>query len=269
MARFLGRVWWSRRADRPSGSAPPPPSLRPDLPLPFGSKVNWFVIKTVDVQSVAEALGLTGLRPSNWSYGIDAAYQSSPERPITVFISPPLEGWTFVVGEGLPYPADGDRNGGNLPFGKRFRTLFDELNRRFEEVQFFGSYRVVDFTAWAWARNGKTIRVFSYVGSDGEVLANEGAQTPEEKSLGLIDPGLRNPADAGDYLSEQQEALMEGEEEEAADAGEGDGDGVTPKAFPDEDDVIELAGLWSLNPYELEALNPEPALGWLGELSRE
>jgi hypothetical protein len=33
--------------------------------------------------------------------------------------------------------------------------------------------------------------------------------------------------------------------------------------------VIALAGQWSLDPYELEALNPEPALGWLGELSRD
>jgi len=238
------------------------------MPRQFGSNINWFVIKTVDVRSVAEALGLTGLRPSNWSNGIEDVYQSSPQRPITAFVSPPVGGWIFVVGAGLPYPADSDRNGGNLLFGKRFRALFDELNRRFEEVQFFGSERVVDFSAWAWARNGQTIRVFSYVGAQGEVLANEGAQTPEEKALGLVDPGLRNPADASDYLSEREEALMAGAGDETG-ADEDDGDGVPPKAFPDEDDVITLAGLWGLDPYKLEALNPEPALGWLGELSRE
>ncbi|HEX4182792.1 MAG TPA: hypothetical protein VHY34_06010 [Caulobacteraceae bacterium] len=267
MARFLGPIVWSRRVDTPGESEPPSP-LTPDLPRQFGSKINWFAIKTVDVQSVAEALGLTGLRPSNWSNGIEDACQSSPEHPITVFVSPPVEGWTFVVGAGLPYPADSDRNGGNLPFGKRFRTLFGELSRRFEEVQFFGSDRVVDFSAWARAHNGQAIRVFSYVGAQGEVLANEGGQTPEERALGLIDPGSRNPADATDYLCEQEEALMDGEGE-VTDADEDDSDGVTPKAFPDEDDVIDLAGRWSLNPYELEALNPEPALGWLAELKRE
>jgi hypothetical protein len=294
MAGFWERLLGRRRAAAPPGSsesrgeAKPAPSastaspsaLTPDLPSPFGFKINWFAIKTTDGPSVAEVLGLTNPRPANWASGIKAAYRSSP---ITVFVSPPVEGWTFVVGAGLPYPADGDRNGGHLPYGQRFRTLFGELSRRFETVQFFGSDRRVDFSAWAWARDGKTIRVFSYVGSDGEVLANEGVQTPEESALGLIDPGARSPADATDYLFEQEEALMEAEaaaaDEDHEDNDDGDDDDnddhdddyAPPKlkAFPGEDDVIDLAGLWSLDPYKLEKLSPEPALGWLGELSRE
>jgi hypothetical protein len=146
-----------------------------------------------------------------------------------------------------------------------FRTLFGELSRRFEDVQFFGSERVADFSAWARARNGQMVRVFSYVGAQGEVLANEGGQTAEERTLGLVDPGARNPIDAMDYLQERDEALMEGERDGAS----ADREAVTPKAFPDEDDVIDLAGLWSLHPYQLEALATEPGLGWLGELSRD
>jgi hypothetical protein len=42
--------------------------------------------------------------------------------------------------------------------------------KRFDDVQFFGSYRVSDFVTWARALNGKSVRIFAY--ADSEVLAN-------------------------------------------------------------------------------------------------
>ena len=52
--------------------------------------------------------------------------------------------------------------------------------QRFDDVQFFGSHRGVDFVAWARALNGKPVRIFAFAD---EVMANFGKQTPEEAKL--------------------------------------------------------------------------------------
>ena len=66
-----------------------------------------------------------------------------------MFASPPVSGWVFVAGFWLPYPvAPTERH---HEIGKKFDVLFSRLMKRFDDVQFFGSYRVVDFAAWARA----------------------------------------------------------------------------------------------------------------------
>ena len=146
----------------------------------------------------------------------------------------------MVVGFWLPYPATIRLQ---QEIGAKFNVLFSRLMKRFDDVQFFGSYRVVDFVAWARARNGKSVRVFAY--ADGEVFANAGEQTPEEAKLRFANLTGLSPAAARDKIfkmAEEQEA-----EQNALVAR-----GLTLReararvrkngrdAIPDEKDVIEI-----------------------------
>ncbi|MDO8571943.1 MAG: hypothetical protein Q7R79_04660 [bacterium] len=92
-----------------------------------------------------------------------------------------------------------------------------ELSSIFDEVQAFGTHRVSEYHHWILAKNGKIERCFAYGDS---VLYNEGKLTEAEKMF----PWER--------LADYQSALK--------------------PWFPDEDDVMTLAGKWSVNPQTIE-----------------
>jgi len=222
--------------DREVQSSYPPT----EEPVCFGYKTNWFAVKAGDGATIAALVGVGDAKPASWRDGLEQVYAEQD----AVFVSPPHEGWIFVVGRDLPYPVDADRNdrtGDHLKKGAEFRRLFGVLADHFGDVQFFGTNHVSDFSAWAKAEDGKAVRVFCFEGSVGEVYANEGRQTAAEARLGLVDPGPRSPAEACDYLFE-----LEGSERDL----EGDAE-VEPHALPGEEDVVNLAGLWSVNPLDL------------------
>jgi hypothetical protein len=143
--------------------------------------------------------------------------------------------------------------------------------KRFDDVQFYGSHRVVDFVAWARALNGKPVRTFSWTGSEGAVLENIGEQTPEEAKLEMANLTGLSPADAGDEifrLAEQQDAEKEALVATGLSLREAlrrvrQNSGST---FPGEIDVVELAGLWSINPSRLSEQDHPPSLGLAGRL---
>jgi hypothetical protein len=217
----------------------------PDEPEPFGFKVSWFAVKASDPTSVLDALQFGEATPANWATGLGAAYGRSHKDDPWVFISPPVNGWVLVVSFSLPYPTIETHH----DIGKRFDVFFSRLMKRFDDVQFFGSYRVVGFVAWARALKGKPVRIFAF-GDD--VWANVGEQTPEEAKLGFANLTGLSPSDAGDYIFKMAEE--EGAEENALVAG-----GLSRRealarvrqyrrAIPGEKDVVELAGLWSIDP---------------------
>jgi hypothetical protein len=227
----------------------------PDRPVGFGYKVNWFAIRTTDGAAVGRILGLTNLQRANWASGIAFAYEV-PERnakEAKVFVASPIKGWTFVVGSGLPYPVDVSSREDELRLGRDFRRYFFQLASHFDEVQFFGTYRVVGFDAWARARNGRVERIFSFM--DGEVLANEGMQSSEEARLGFINLGERTPGEATAFLIEKLSS-----------------DNKSPHSqergpLPNEQDTIDLASAWSLDPTQLEATMEVRDIGFVGLLS--
>lgn len=180
----------------------------PDMPEEFGFKISWFAVKASDPASVLEALEFGGATPANWASGLAAAYGRSQDSEAWVFASPPISGWVLVVGSSLPYPS----NETHHDFGRRFDELFSRLMNQFEDVQYFGSHRVVDFAAWARAMNGKPLRIFAWSGSDGAVLANIGEQTPEEAKLGFTDLSGLSPSHAAEKIfaiAGQQQAEQE------------------------------------------------------------
>lgn len=258
--RFLAGLGIGRTADGAVGAAlprEPDPDLdpSPDRPQPFGFKVNWFAVRATDPASVLDALGLAARTPANWTSGMAAAYRwSSAEGSARwVFASPAVDGWVFLVGGSLPYPIDtedGDHDG----IGRAFDAVFGRLKHRFDEVQFFGSYRVSSFAAWARAARGTPERVFSY--GDGSVYANLGDQTPEEAALGFprldglpVSEATDRMFELSDEQSARQDALVASGlpvREAMVQALEG-----KACAIPGEDDVVAIAGLWSLDPSQL------------------
>lgn len=246
-------AWLSKRERAtPQGATPPPedcpafvlcipddhPPLddTPDHPADFGLKTCWLAVKTEEPERVLTLLKAQDVRRANWQNGIHVAYWASrkkyQENIYVPFISPSVRGWVFVVG--VP-PLEA----AHLPTTQHFEALTAPLVAHFPEVQAFGSYRVVDYVAWAKAVDGQWLRCFAY--ADGEILQNEGAQTAEERQLGLIElHGLE---------------FAEGEFEAWIDC-----DGS------DEFMPLKLAGLWSINPDDLPEMDIAPGVGWVGRI---
>jgi hypothetical protein len=110
----------------------------PDLPQGFGYKTCWLAIHTHDVEAVVKHLHLTNIRKANWHTGLQAAYSSQHD----VFVSPSVQGWIFVVGCAFP-----DIGHGSSPC--EFTRFLQHIGAHFEDVQYFGTHRVVEYQAWA------------------------------------------------------------------------------------------------------------------------
>lgn len=189
----------------------------PDRPIPFGYRMAWLAVRTRDVDAVIEELGLVEAEQCNWRSGIGTVYDAALGTD-HVFVTPPVNGWTFVVGLPLPHPV-------GRAFADKCTPLLVSLGRRFIEVQFFFSYPPMDFFAWARMLDGRLIRAFA-VGDEG-IIVNKGRPTKEERSLGLklLDfRGVRGrKGDAGGEII----------------------------FYPTEDHVMRLASRWSSDPTKL------------------
>jgi hypothetical protein len=251
------------------GEAMPSFDQTPDAPKPFGFKVSWFAVPASDPASVLDALKFGEATPANWTSGVAAAYWDGPSSDRWVFVSPAVGGWVLVVGSYLPYPTLETHH----DIGKRFDVLFSRLMQRFDDVQFFGSHRVVDFVAWARAVKGKPTRIFAWSGSDGAVLANIGEQTPEEAKLGFSNLSGLSPSDAADkiFAIEEEQAV---EEDKLVSSGHSRREAWTRVrqngrgGFPEETDVVELAALWSVDPTVLDDQDRPLDLGLAARLRR-
>lgn len=190
--------------------------VEPDDPIPFGYKCSWLAIKSVKSDEIVSALGLVDTRQCNWKQGVGAAYKGD------VFVSPPIRGWTLVVSFSLPDLEDMKRE-------DRLIRLVKALSSRFDEVQYFGTHRVVEYHGWIRAKRGEIVRCYAYLGERGETLRDIGKRTKEENDLGLI---------------------------------------YGESKFPSEQDVMSLAGAWSVNPTALHEFKLAKSTGQLGSFPK-
>ena len=238
----------------------------PDKPQSFGFKVLWFAVKATDPASVLDALEFGETTPANWESGLAAVFSGGAPRGDDrwVFVSPAVSGWVLVVGSSLPYPTIETHD----DIGKRFDVLFSRLMKRFANVQFFGSHRVVDFVTWARALNGKPIRIFSCAQ---EVMVNFGEQAPEEAKLGFVNLGGLSPSEAEDEIFRICGEL-DAEQSKLEASGLSTREVLARirqngrRAFPDESAVVDLAGLWSVDPSRLSEQDHPPGLGLAARL---
>lgn len=199
----------------------------PDTPKPFGSNMAWIAVRSEDSAAIVEALNLTERAQVNWDAGIGAVYDSVLANGY-VFVSPPVKGYTFIAGIALPLPAA-------RGFVDKLTPLLMELGVRFKEVQYFASFPVIDFYAWARIEKGRMVRAFA-IGDEG-VIWDRGRLTPEERALGLKlfeVRGIRGrKGDTG-------EAII---------------------LHPTEQQVLRMACVWSLDPSRLGAVTGEEGAG--------
>lgn len=188
--------------------------FEPDSPVPFGYKCAWLAISTEDSEAVVQALALRHVHKSGWQKGIESAYGGE------VFVTPPLQGWVLVVSSRLPDIPDRTRPDELAP-------LVKTLGKKFPQVQYFGTHRVVEYHGWLRATQGEIVRRYAYLGERGETLCDEGKRTEEETKLGLIYNDCK---------------------------------------FPKEQDVMRLAGAWSIDPTTLDELKLGKSEGYLGSL---
>jgi len=249
------------------GTAMPSFDRTPDKPQSFGYKVLWFAVRASDPASVLDALEFGPGTQANWASGLSAAYDYGTEW---AFVSPPVDGWVFVVGGSLPQPfaLNPPLFKGQHEIGRRFDVLLSRLMKKFDDVQYFGTHRVVSLGAWARALNGKPVRIFAFAcggTAECQVYANVGDQTSEEAQLKFANLTGLSPSDARDRIlkiSQEEDA-----EEMALVAR-----GLSPpeararvrknsRAYPDEQEVFDLAALWSIDPTKLSVQDHPPGLG--------
>lgn len=203
--------------------------LTPDHPHAFGYRMAWLAIRTRDTQRVIDALRLEHVEPANWNTGLGTVY--APEYEEThLFISPPVDGWTFVIGLPLPHPL-------GRTFADKSMPLLLELGGQFAEVQYFFAYPPIDLFGWARVIDGRLVRAFA-MGDEGQ-LWSKGRATKEEKALDIKLFELR------------------GVKGRKGDAG---GEIVL---HPTEEHVIRLAGRWSIDPTRIDTIPAGPALGYI------
>jgi hypothetical protein len=155
---------------------------------------------------VIDTLHLREPRPSSWADGVAWAYNGG------VFVTPPLRGYVLCVSFSLDFPSG--------PFPGESTPVLERLAQRFDDVQYFFSYRVVERHAWARFKGGKRVRAFAI--SDFQKYWDIGPRTEAESGIDLT--------------------------------------------CPSEDDVMKIAGQWSLNPTELETMGLEVTQGIRGSL---
>ena len=199
----------------------------PDTPKPFGYRMAWLAIRSRDTAAVVEALGLGESQTCNWNAGIGTVYD--PRLGEThVFVSPPVNGWTFVIGLPLPQPM-------GRSFVDKATPLLVGLGGRFVEVQYYLAFPPVDLFAWARMLDGSIVRAFA-IGDEG-ILWSKGKATREERALGLKLFELRGVRDRR-------------------------GDAGGPLILhPTEDHVMQVARKWSLDPTTLGAASGPAGAG--------
>lgn len=202
----------------------------PDRPCAFGYRMSWLAIRSRDTARIVETLGLAHPEPANWQTGVGVVYdrELGDQR---IFVTPPVQGWSFVVGLSIPQPL-------GPGFVDKLLPLLATLGDTFIEVQYYCTHTALDFHAWARVLDGRTIRAFGI--SDEGVVLSVGKPTKEEKALGLRLYELRGVkgrrGDAGGELI----------------------------LHPTEEHVMRLAARWSLDPTQLTHAMAEPGLGVVG-----
>ena len=203
----------------------------PDLPRDFGYKCQWLALKAKETQPVVTALQLRRVTPANWAMGIEGAYSNK------IFVSPVLGQWVLAIGTTLP-------NAGDVCHPDKMTPMLIELSKIFEEVQYFVTHRVVEYHAWVKAKQGEIIRAYAFLGETTTTLWNKGDRTPEEIELGFSFVDETSP-EAKDESFWEREDLR----------------------FPNEEDVMAIAGKWSVDPL-FESNQYDPGVGVLGALKK-
>jgi hypothetical protein len=219
---------WLRRLEKGPEVSPQlaVPGAGPERPVGFGYGCAWIAVTGVPPEQVVAALGLREVRRAGWHGGVEAA---EGDR---VFVTPAVRGWVLATSRFALAPAEG-----------RAAWVAALSARLGVPVQAFVTDRVPEWHGWVLARDGQVVRSYGYHGDRSETLENAGRPTPEERALRQAFFDERSP-----------EARLPGYFERH------------DLRHPDEEDVLDLAARWGLDPRTLEDVEEPSGPGWLGRL---
>jgi hypothetical protein len=180
----------------------------------FEAPTRWLAIRTQNTRAVQLALEVQNVRQCAWSDALVTPFEPR------LFISPPVRGWTIVMGCDLPDPAE-DIDGCFI--------FLSHLSQKLGEVQFFVRNRAVSYHGWARLDTGKVQRAYIWAG---ETLWNQGTMTEAERDLKMR---------CLPYM-ESAEVLGLGERELLG---------------ANTEKVLRLAAAWSMDPTSVEAASLE------------
>lgn len=129
----------------------------PTGPVSFGFKMAWIAIRCDQSEEVVNFLLLESRRNLSWEKGIEAAYDSQNRNE--VFVTPSINGWTFVVGWYLEEIEDAQPK-------HRVYKLLEVISSKFGEAQAFATHRVVETHVWMLAKEGNVLRTFACSGEN-------------------------------------------------------------------------------------------------------
>lgn len=159
------------------GFGPRPRHRAAALPFP----PMWLAVRSSNTAAICDALRIREQDNPSWS---DALLRWEEPR---VFVSPPVDGWTLVIGGRLPDPA--------ADIDALFRLLAD-LSNFFGEVQCFECDRISASHGWARLKSGSVDRAYFWTGS---TQWNQGAVTLEERLLGMRGRAYGEDSEAAGY----------------------------------------------------------------------
>jgi hypothetical protein len=199
--RHVKRALAAKRGDGASASGPP---VRRRA-APFQMPARWLAVRSSNTPLVAEAALTRESAPAAWS----DALSRSTER--TVFVSAAVDGWTLLIGGGIPDASlDSDR----------LYHFLRRMSMAAGEVHFFSADRVLNHHGWVRMDDGRVTRAYVWAG---ETLWNEGRVTLEERELGLRCRAYCEDAEPGRY-------------------------GEAPPELHNTERVLLLARRWSIDP---------------------
>lgn len=218
----------ARSAQPPVPPVPPTILTREGTPLApglFGYKTGWFAVRADDPEAVLHALGACLPKQVPFADGAGQVYGHrdpwSPGAPLPALVCPPQDGWVLVL-LGLSVALDS-------PDGIAAITgSLSKLSGQFGAAQYFGSYRVVNYVAWARAEAGTLTRGFSM--ADGEVFLWHGAPDPAELAQRLP---MQDCPDGETFLDRVYAH---------------DPDATGYEAHPNEETPLRIAAAWSIDP---------------------
>ncbi len=131
-----------------------------------------------------------------------------------LFVTSAIDNWILICGRDLPPNSEAA--------AEQIEERLCILSQQFGEAQTFATHRIVDFHVWARARAGVLTRGFGYLGESGVTFWDEGFDDDEDE-LGF------DFADINDDLTEDE---------------------LDAANFPSEDNVMDIARVWSICPVD-------------------
>ncbi|MFC9758181.1 hypothetical protein [Streptomyces sp. NPDC056921] len=166
---------------------------------------HWIAVPGGDRDGIMETLGLTGPRPVTFALGNDIvdsdghdAGAGGVEALTRVFVTPELDGWTFVLGAWCD-PCSEERS-------EEVLRLCTRLSARYGKAQAYYYGAQGDGSAWLVAERGTVLRRYCETGEGEDELLTLGEPLPFERArraeLGLNpewDPAQESDEDEEDW----------------------------------------------------------------------